>query len=645
MKTVLVVLGVSVLLGACALGLIPAGTLIVSIAADEQLAARTIEPPGGIEVRFFSISGTGPGERSFSELALPGSTEVQVESLIRGEWQVAVAAIDRSGTVLGSGSTTVDVKAGDVATATVPVTVRKGNGWLRVIVEWMGLTEPRIEAALSRLGGAGEPMDFVILDDAGELQTSLLFGHYLLALRLFDGPQVIWGYVEDVHIAAEQLSERTYRLSTGPGYEGLRLIGLPSPEDQVAIAFEGASEKLTQYGASMTVTARSAEAVAGYQWYLQGGALGGEAAETVTVNSDLRPGNYTLSLVIATDSGPSVGHVSFEVVASDAGITVEPYAGISTTEIGGQDTFTVVLDSAPNDEVVVPLSVDTPDEALLDTSSVIFTPENWNEPQTVTVSGLADDEIDGSQAYAIVTEPAESSDPAYNGYDARDVFAVNRDSDEAHTGDIIPVTDPPKPLDGCFYDDGNPVTRSGGRTYRWVFTTGLDNVPFLAWGVSNLVPPELSFDGLLDSRSETLQYDAAVSDLPNGILRYTGAARIRYLYFLAIDSLPEAWWELEVDTRLTVTIRTSLGAPLPLVPASDYPSLPPEIGAVALVTDHFNVNAILEARLPSPFPVNASPLGSPGDFVPALDLFDTLQTDPLYTGMVVSSFVGGFYSQ
>jgi len=63
--------------------------------------------------------------------------------------------------------------------------------------------------------------------------------------------------------------------------------------------------------------------------------------------------------------------------------------------------------------------------------SLTFTPENWNVPQTVTVTGVDDLAEDGDVAYAIITAAATSSDPAYNGLDASNVSVTNLDDEVA----------------------------------------------------------------------------------------------------------------------------------------------------------------------------------------------------------------------
>ena len=72
-----------------------------------------------------------------------------------------------------------------------------------------------------------------------------------------------------------------------------------------------------------------------------------------------------------------------------AGITVTPTTGLTTTEAGGKATFTVVLNTKPTADVTIPLSVSDATEGKVSPASLKFTPDNWNAPQTVTVTGVA----------------------------------------------------------------------------------------------------------------------------------------------------------------------------------------------------------------------------------------------------------------
>ena len=113
-----------------------------------------------------------------------------------------------------------------------------------------------------------------------------------------------------------------------------------------------------------------------------------------------------------------------------AGISVSAISG-NTSEAGDQATFTIALDSEPLDDVTIALSSDDTSEGTVAPTSAVFTPANWNTPQTITVTGQPDAIEDGDQAYSIITAAASSTDPAYDGRNAGDVSVTNTDDDTA----------------------------------------------------------------------------------------------------------------------------------------------------------------------------------------------------------------------
>ena len=114
-----------------------------------------------------------------------------------------------------------------------------------------------------------------------------------------------------------------------------------------------------------------------------------------------------------------------------AGITVNPTSGLLTTEDGVADTFTVVLDSQPTDKVIIEITSGDPTEGgvMPMILPLTFTSDNWNIPQTVTVTGEDDAEADGDQTYTIITAAADSIDFNYNGINPSDVAVTNIDND------------------------------------------------------------------------------------------------------------------------------------------------------------------------------------------------------------------------
>ncbi|MEM1189965.1 MAG: hypothetical protein AAGI72_15645, partial [Pseudomonadota bacterium] len=118
--------------------------------------------------------------------------------------------------------------------------------------------------------------------------------------------------------------------------------------------------------------------------------------------------------------------------------TVTEFDGLlQTTEFGGTDQFTIRLGSAPADDTSVTLSLATSDagEGSVSPASLNFSDVNWDEPQTVTVTGVDDTIKDGSVSYKVVIQVSASGDINFAGLDPRDVIVINLDNDGDNDGD------------------------------------------------------------------------------------------------------------------------------------------------------------------------------------------------------------------
>ena len=104
------------------------------------------------------------------------------------------------------------------------------------------------------------------------------------------------------------------------------------------------------------------------------------------------------------------------VVAQTSGST-------DVTEGGTTDTVNVSLNAQPTDNVTVNLST-TNGFATFDTPTLTFTPDNWNEQQTVTITAVDDDIAQGPHSDTINYETT-SDDPSFNGLTADGVVTIN----------------------------------------------------------------------------------------------------------------------------------------------------------------------------------------------------------------------------
>src|SRR6056297_43265 len=114
----------------------------------------------------------------------------------------------------------------------------------------------------------------------------------------------------------------------------------------------------------------------------------------------------------------------------EAGVTVSPTSGLETTEDGGTATFNLVLDSEPTHNVEITKDSNDESEGTVSPANITFTASNWDQPQTITITGVDDDVDDGDQPYAI-TFSTSSSDSNYNTIDVDIVTVTNLDDDEA----------------------------------------------------------------------------------------------------------------------------------------------------------------------------------------------------------------------
>ncbi|SVB62474.1 uncharacterized protein METZ01_LOCUS215328, partial [marine metagenome] len=137
----------------------------------------------------------------------------------------------------------------------------------------------------------------------------------------------------------------------------------------------------------------------------QGGAVDFDpGAGTVELNLD----GGTDAFVLKLDSSGNL--------VTGAGVTVALSGGsTAVSEAGSTDSFTVVLTAQPSSDVVLSVvSADT-GEATASPAQLTFTSGNWNTAQTVTVTGVDDNLIDGTQTTTVTVAVVDgSSDDAYD---------------------------------------------------------------------------------------------------------------------------------------------------------------------------------------------------------------------------------------
>lgn len=170
--------------------------------------------------------------------------------------------------------------------------------------------------------------------------------------------------------------------------------------------------------------------------------LNWNTAQPVTVrgvNDNIDDGDQSYWIITAPASSTDNNYKNLDannvlVINTDddtAGITVNPINGLTTSESGLSDQFSIVLNSEPTASVTINLWSNNTSEGIASPASVIFIPSEWNIPQLVTVTGANDFVVDGSQEYQIITDQAISTDFLYNIIDPSDVLVTTTDNDLA----------------------------------------------------------------------------------------------------------------------------------------------------------------------------------------------------------------------
>jgi len=155
---------------------------------------------------------------------------------------------------------------------------------------------------------------------------------------------------------------------------------------------------------------------------------------------------------------------SISIISNDpATLTIVQSGGTTvTTEGGATDSFTVVLDAQPVGDVVFNIASSDMGEGTVSPATLTFGNGNFDQPQTVTVTGQDDALVDGAQGYNLfVTVNTALSDDAFDGLALQTVPASNTDNDV--------------PGFTIVQSGGTTVTTEGGTTDS--FTVVLDAQP------------------------------------------------------------------------------------------------------------------------------------------------------------------------
>ncbi len=102
---------------------------------------------------------------------------------------------------------------------------------------------------------------------------------------------------------------------------------------------------------------------------------------------------------------------------------------VKTSEQGKGAFIDVLLTTQPSDLVFLPYASSDNSEGVVSGNQLIFTPENWDSPQRIWITGVDDDIKDGDQSYQLQFGQAASNDFGYRRERPDNMNLINLDDD------------------------------------------------------------------------------------------------------------------------------------------------------------------------------------------------------------------------
>ncbi|WP_414521180.1 ExeM/NucH family extracellular endonuclease, partial [Umezakia ovalisporum] len=266
--------------------------------------------------------------------------------------------------------------------------------------------------------------------------------------HLDSGGPLTWTHTETVTagtvIRWNGSTANTWSLGTGSGSALALAVGgdqifiltgtVASPIFIYGAHFASATNWLTS-GSNSTNTSNIPPGIsveAGTAFYAGNFDNGYYSGSTTGIKAELLAALANTANWTRTDTGPInqsnwVSNFTVEDTASP-GLDLKTSNGSTEITEGSQtDTYTLVLNTQPTDNVTV--TIDTDSQSTTTPASLVFTPLNWNIPQEVTVIAVDDGVLEGTHSTTI-SHTVTSNDVTYNGLNIANIVATITDNDE-----------------------------------------------------------------------------------------------------------------------------------------------------------------------------------------------------------------------
>ncbi|GIW65828.1 MAG: hypothetical protein KatS3mg094_347 [Candidatus Parcubacteria bacterium] len=163
-----------------------------------------------------------------------------------------------------------------------------------------------------------------------------------------------------------------------------------------------------------------------------------QTINVTAVNDSIAEGNHTVVIshsASSTDNNYNniqISNVNVNIVDNDSsGVSVNP-TSITVTEGGEGSSYNLRLTSAPTSNVIIRLTYNS-SQIQTNTSTLVFTPTNWNINQTINVTAVNDSIAEGNHS-VVISHSASSTDNNYNNIQISNVNVNIVDNDSSSSG-------------------------------------------------------------------------------------------------------------------------------------------------------------------------------------------------------------------
>jgi gliding motility-associated-like protein len=259
-----------------------------------------------------------------------------------------------------------------------------------------------------------------------------------------------------------------------------------------------------------------------------------DTPQTVTVtgqDDDVQDGDVSSTLTLSINTGSTVdtnydGLSSQAVSATTedddtAGYTITESDGSTTvSETGTTDEFTVVLNAEPASDVVITVSSGDVGEVTVSASTLTFTAANWDAPQTVTLTGVDDSDVDFNQTSIITLSIDDNnSDDVFDLLEDQTVSVTTLDDDDgtAPTGYTVTLDDA---LIGGAEVTTSTFTFAGaevGATYNYTVSSNNGGTNVTGTGTIVTATDQITINNLSGLNDGTLTLSVTLTDAANNV--------------------------------------------------------------------------------------------------------------------------------